>query len=78
MRFLRTPLYLCGLLLLCLGQAPSPTSAPAPYRLVDLGTLGGEESYANDINEHGEIVGLGMYKEKMRAYLLKPVSQSRP
>ena len=36
----------------------STTLVAAPYYTIEpLGTLGGDESYANDINDHGQIVG---------------------
>lgn len=39
----------------------APTSAqagaPAGYRMVDLGTLGGDSSYATALNDRGEVVG---------------------
>ena len=37
--------------------AASPVSAEIFYSIVDLGTLGGEESSASSINDAGQIIG---------------------
>lgn len=48
------------------GRTADPTSlppsglivgAPAPYEVIDLGTLGGQYGQAEDINDAGQIVG---------------------
>jgi probable HAF family extracellular repeat protein len=39
------------------GTAQADIRVPSGYRLVDLGTLGGESSYASAINDRGHVVG---------------------
>ncbi|MEV6598666.1 hypothetical protein AB0M36_17670 [Actinoplanes sp. NPDC051346] len=39
------------------APATPGASAPAEYRMVDLGTLGGESSYATAMNDGGDVVG---------------------
>ena len=43
-------------LTLAIGATPA-VAAPPAYTFVDLGTLGGESSYASALNDRGEIVG---------------------
>jgi len=58
MRLLR-PLLLTtvALLALTLGAVPPQAQELSRYEVVDLGTLGGERSQANAINDHGQVVG---------------------
>jgi len=52
-------LALCAILI-----APIHGAMAAPkYEFVDLGTIGGSESYAEDVNEHGVIVGFSANPE---------------
>lgn len=51
------------------GTAASPVQAQQ-YVVTDLGTLGGEESYADGLNEIGQVVGLSQTADgTMRAFL---------
>lgn len=52
MRSLKTPLLWSAVILLVITA-----SANAEYQLIDLGTLGGKNSYAYSINNSGQIVG---------------------
>ena len=46
--------------------AASPVSAEILYNIIDLGTLGGEESYASSINDAGQIVGYSYHATNHR------------
>lgn len=51
-------MYLCRFLPLLLLSFPAlGLAAPPPYSVTDLGTLGGESSAANAINDKGQVVG---------------------
>ncbi|MFW5653059.1 MAG: hypothetical protein ACOC0P_03355, partial [Planctomycetota bacterium] len=48
----------------------SAIAAPGTYHLTDLGTLGGSQSVAHDVNEYSQVVGWATNgSEQMRAFL---------
>ena len=56
------------------GQGATPT----PFAEQDLGTLGGRESFATDLNDAGQVVGLAKTDEDLwHAALWSPSPQSR-
>ena len=53
---MRTVFLAVGLLVALVGGAAAPADVP-PYRVVDLGTLGGAESTPEDMSDSGQVVG---------------------
>jgi probable HAF family extracellular repeat protein len=49
--------WFASVLLCCALGAPAFAQAPTTYRFSDLGWLGGSQSFANDLNNLGEVVG---------------------
>lgn len=70
--------YFFSLLLITCCGCTTAIAAPMPrYQIVDLGTLGGNASYAASINDRGQIVGLGFHDKKEHSFLLTPIPASR-
>ncbi len=61
-------------ILLSMMLLTSTTLIAAPYYTIEpLGTLGGDESYANDINDHGQIVGWSKDQEQNKKAFISTV-----
>jgi len=61
------PFFTLALLALALGAVPPRAEEQARYEVVDLGTLGGERSQANAINDRGDVVGWAETGEENRS-----------
>ena len=66
--------FVCALSVLPAAQARPLAQTSFPYTVTDLGTLGGQFSFANDINNRGQILAVEHDEnyDHLRTFLLTP------